>query len=346
MSAPFNYTTLIHTNNTNTNNNTPLSFNILYHGNCIDGWFSAYIVYSAIKLQHHNASIMMYPISPNLQHTWPPLHKLRASHVILTDVSLPFHVRNTWLQNHVLSVKCIDHHSTALDHWKGKEAANAIIDTQMCAALIAWKHFYPTLPVPLWLLQIDRIDRWDNPTYQDRCIREILNTIAHLPVQGKLDEALTLTELFFRHYDEPSLCDSLYAQGAAYLTAKDNNLIAILQRGNIIHITEQHCADWALPPLWLGKNVFVIDTTNITLDSTEAAYLTFHNIPTADVFINYRFKNIINHPENTHKNIVIYSARARSSSFDLTANNVFFGHPTSAGASRVITEQTCPFITL
>jgi hypothetical protein len=347
MSVAFNTTTPATTSATTTAPANPIapSFNILYHGNCIDGWFAAYIIYSALRQYNPNSSIMMYAISPNLQHTWTPLDKLKGSHVMLADVSIPFHIRNAWLSNGVLSVKCIDHHSTALDHWKGKEATNAIINTEQCAALIAWNQFYSNKPVPEWLLQVDRIDRWDNPTYEDRCLREVLNTIAHLPVQGKLNDAFMLTEHFFRHYDDPVQRAALYSQGAGYLAAKDNKLIELLQAGIIVNITQDLCMSWGLPGEWLGMNVFILNTTNIILDSTEAAYLAFQNIPSINVFVNYRFKNIINQEAGTHKTMVIYSARGRTGSgVDLTKDKVFFGHPTSAGASRTIGEQVCPFI--
>ena len=81
-----------------------------------------------------------------------------------------------------------------------------------------------------WLQHIDRIDRWDNPTYEDRCVREVLNIIAHKPVQKKVDEALALTEMFLVSMNTAEGVLGVIAQGKQILDQKDIALLAILQR--------------------------------------------------------------------------------------------------------------------
>ena len=260
------------------------AFTILYHGNCIDGWFSAYIAYSSLKNQ---GTVTMYPISPSQTNTWPKMADMKGTNIILLDVSVAEVHRNTWIAGGALSVNCIDHHASAIEHWP---VGACPINTESCAAIQTWMRFYPSLEIPFWLKHIDRIDRWDNPTYEDRCVREVLNEIAHKPVQKKQAEAFTMTELFLTNMSNPIGIMMVLAQGKQILDAKDASLMNILSTGQFHTFTQEYITGWALPQSWLGANVFIIDNTNITLDTTEAAHIVFHNYPQSNAFISYRKK--------------------------------------------------------
>ena len=303
------------------------NYTFLFHGNCIDGWFSAYIAHTAIQ-----GCINMYPISPSDINTWPSIHRMSGTHVLLLDVSVQKEYRDQWLKGGVLSVECIDHHATSIEHWP----ENCPINTESCAALQTWQRFYPTLEIPFWLHHIDRVDRWENPTYEDRCIREVLNAISHKPVQKKIEEAFTMTEQFLQTIGNPIGLSSIIEKGKAILQAKDAELLKILQNGAIHPFTYDYIEGWKLPQTWLNLNVFIIDNTGITLDTTEAAHLTFEEFPNVDVFINYRKK--YNKWPKMHS--YIYSARSRN--FDITLGTILKGHPNSAGAS--LTKGDIPIL--
>jgi hypothetical protein len=297
---------------------------ILFHGNCIDGWFSAFIAHSVLS---NIGTVEMYPISPSATHTWPDVSKMKGTNVLLLDVSVAESHRTKWLAEGVLSVSCIDHHASAIEHWP---TGVCPIDTRSCAALQTWCRFYPGIPIPPWLHHIDRVDRWDNPTYEDRCIREVLNVIAHKPVQKKMSEAFELTKKFFLDVSTAEGYAAVVAQGKTILDQKDLALLAILSRGGSFHlITQQYIDGWKLPLSWMGLTVFIIDNTNITLDTTEAAHLVFTHYPACNVFINYRKKLVMS--PGFEKETVLYSARSRG--FNLTEGTVLKGHPSAAGAS-------------
>lgn len=317
---------------------TVSKYTILYHGNCIDGWFSAYIAYSSLKMV---GTVAMYPISPNQQNTWPRTSEIAGSHVLLLDVSAAEAHRTAWTTGGVLSISCIDHHASAIEHWP---VGACPIDTSSCAAIQTWRTFMPTTPVPFWLQHIDRIDRWDNPTYEDRCVREVLNIIAHKPVQKKVDEALVLTEMFLVSMNTAEGVLGVIAQGKQILDQKDIALLAILQRGTFHTITAENTASWNLPASWLGAQVYIIDNTNITLDSTEAAHIVFLHYPTVAAFINYRKKTLYGRGSMAvEREMYTYSARSRG--FDLTTGTVLKGHCTSAGASLIKQEvAVLPFV--
>jgi len=316
------------------------SINILFHGNCIDGWFSAYIAHSFFKNDNNGNNgkkINLYPISPNQPNTWPNSSTLSSSNILLLDVSVPQLTREKWLKDGALIFVCIAHHISAIEHWP---IGACPINTQSCTAIQTWQKFYPGIDVPFWIHHIDRIDRWDNPTYEDRCVREVLNEIAHKPVQKKLVDAFALTDLFIMNMSTPVGVMMVLAQGKQILDKKDAELLGILNKGAIYTITLEHISMWNLPNSWLNIIVFTIDNTNITLDTTEAAHLLFHYYPQVQVFINYRMKAL----KGGQKCMIVYSARSRG--FDLTeGSSILRGHKTSAGASLISGEApVLPFL--
>jgi hypothetical protein len=326
----------------------PKGYSLLFHGNCIDGWFSAYIAHTALKA---TGPINMFPISPSQTNTWPKMAEMKGRHVLLLDVSVAESHRTAWLAGGALSVNCIDHHASAVEHWP---AAACPIDTTRCAAVQTWQRFYPGTEIPFWLHHIDRVDRWDNPTYEDRCVREVLNNIAHKPVQKKLAEAFTLTELFLANISNPVGMAMVMAQGKQILDGKDAALMATLSGGSFHTFTAEYIAGWGLPAHWLGANVFIIDNSNITLDTTEAAHLVFQHYPAVNVFINYRKKTVflkgrvaaegvMGEPDQV-KTMYVYSARSRG--FNLTeGGSILRGHPTAAGATLTVGEApVIPFL--
>ena len=316
---------------------TPCS--ILFHGNCIDGWFAAYILQASFRAANIDVR-NMFPISPNQLRTWPKLHALKGTRVYFVDVSVTPEIREKWLATGVLSINCIDHHQTALEHWTGT-TGQATIDTSQCAALLTWRIVNPEVPAPSWLLQIDRLDRWDNPTYEDRCLREMLNIISHLPVQGKLMEAMAMTEQFIVQYNGEG-ATLILQQGAALLAQKNIHLNTILQTGMVVLVDETVRTAWQLPTEWLGLYLFIINTTDIILDSTEASHMVFQSLPAVRVFINYRTKTS-NH-FGVPKTHIVYSARGKADGLDLTHGTIFAGHPNAAGASRTVGVETTPFM--
>jgi hypothetical protein len=179
-------------------------------------------------------------------------------------------------------------------------------------------------------------------------VREVLNEIAHKPVQKKTAEAFTLTQLFLANMSNPMGVMMTINQGKQILDQKDAALLGVLSKGTFHTFTAEYLAGWGLPASWLGANVFIIDNTRITLDTTEAAHIVFQHYPQVNVFINYRKKVLFGKgvpgtappPEKT---MYVYSARSRG--FNLTEGTIFKGHPTAAGASLIQGEAPLlPFL--
>jgi hypothetical protein len=315
-------------------------FIILFHGNCIDGWMSCFIAHSSLS---RHSSVRQYPIAPGLPSTWDLAAKVMYNtHVLLLDISVPQETRDMWLANGALSVKCIDHHASSIEHWSADACP---IHVESCAAIQTWHFFYPTMEMPFWLHHIDRVDRWDHPTEEDRCIREVLNEIAHKPVQRKFAEAFDMTREFIETMSTPEGFTTIIEKGREILRKKDVQLYPILGNGTIINMTPELQTLWNLPPSWATIKLFVIDNTNISFDSTEAAHQVFTYYPQMNVFINYRRKIYLEKSDMAVEKI-LYIYSARSHGFNLTeGNSIFKGHPTSAGASLTQGEVAIlPFI--
>lgn len=313
---------------------------ILFHGNCIDGWFSAYFAYNALR---HNGEIQLFPIAPSQPNTWPSAETMEGTDVWLLDVSVAEHFREEWLEAGARSVSCIDHHATAIEQWP---ADMCPIHTECCAALQTHQHFYPDTPIPEWLHSIDRIDRWVDVSYEDRCLREFLYVIARKPVQHLMGEAFQYTDRFiYCMTNHPETYEWYLSEGKKILTAKDVSLKKILkEKGTFLTIDDELQIKWDLPQSWNGIRAFIMDNSDVALDTTEASHLIFTEHTDVRVFINYRKKLFYTKgAQRVMKSMTVYSAR--SNGIDLTVGTVLRGHPSSAGASLVLGEAShFPFL--
>ena len=313
---------------------------ILFHGNCIDGWFSAYFAYHALASR---GEIQLFPIAPSQPNTWPSSEMMEGTDVWLLDVSVPQHFREEWLEAGARSVSCIDHHATAIEQWPSHACP---IHTECCAALQTHQHFYPDTPIPEWLHSIDRIDRWVDVSYEDRCLREFLYIIARKPVQRQMPMAFQETDQFiYCMTNHPETYEWYLSEGKRILTEKDTSLKRILQeKGTFLTIDDELQVKWDLPHSWNGLRVFIMDNSDVALDTTEASHLIFTENKDVRVFINYRKKLFYTKgPSKVMKSMTVYSAR--SNGLDLTVGTVLRGHPSSAGASLVQGEAVSfPFL--
>jgi hypothetical protein len=318
----------------------PATLHIVFHGNCIDGWLSAYIASGGVRELAARGfpypsidSIQLWAISPNQAWTWSRV-PVRGCHVLLLDVTLPEDHLKGW-EAAALSVYCIDHHASSLPQWAGREG-RGLQTAEHCATWLTWSLVYPEKPVPEWVALSERIDLWTDVTAEDRALREVLYPIAVLAVKGLYHEALARTDAFLNAYEDPAKRALQVEQGQKEVVKKSLALKATLEKQptHLLTVEMEHCSKWSLPSSWLGLKVFLLNGTGVGVDSTEAAQAIFELYPEVSVFISYRHKCYIDWKRIEHRSIV-YSARARDESpIDLTTGGVFAGHPHAAGGAR------------
>ncbi len=124
---------------------------ILFHGNCIDGFTSAFLAHMALTNQGVK-DIKMYPVAPTGAGL-PHPKEMVGRNILMVEVSFDQVKRASWMKVGALSIQCIDLHATSCSHWSAE--ANPI-HTESCAALQVFRHFFPQQEVPFWLHVIDR----------------------------------------------------------------------------------------------------------------------------------------------------------------------------------------------
>lgn len=303
------------------------NLSIIFRGNSADGWFSAFLT---AKFMKDRKPIAFFPIAANQPHTWPETKCLTNTEVLLLEVNVPEKIHERWIKAGAISVNWIDRYDSSFPQ------LSYVIDK--CVSKHVYSFLFAGLSVPTWLEIIDRISRWSHVTFEDRCIREMIDPLVHAPTHGKIQEALVETEQFFAALENPVACEALLIQGRIKLLQKDAELDKVLATGTLHTFQYDHIEKWGLSSNWLGANVFLLDNTDTIIDTTEAAHLVFLRYTGLHVFINFRRKLV------GGKESMIYSARSRN--FNLLENGgILKGHTTSAGATiRVDDAMVVPFL--
>ncbi len=301
-----------------------LTYSLVYRGNAIDGWIATFIAYTALKV---TSSVKFYPISAGREVTVKQLSSWSGSHVLLLDLSLS--------AESLARVSAVALSVETLDHRSEEEAS-------LCTSRLVWRKWYAEQVEPFWLGAVDRISRWDNPTLEDRCLREVLTQVSHIPPA----DAVRATEKLMTWMMTP-LCpefQSLMAQGHAKLSQKDSRLLTILEELGRTHVIQEADVNaWGLTAEWVGLTVFLLDNSDIIIDTNEAAAILFANKPEVTAFINYRKK--VRRDHKTFKLGLAYLYSARSHGFDLTTGDFFQGQKRSAGAQRfILADGVMPFV--
>lgn len=312
------------------------AYALVYRGNAIDGWMSAFIARTALKDQGHKTRL--YAISANRAVTENQVRAWKGTHVLLLDLSMDKESQEKMRNGGVLSVACVDHHETSAADWP--EGVDATVST----ALQVWRRWYGDQTAPFWLEAVNRISLWQQPLWEDRCLREVLTPVAHMP---PLD-ALRATEALMKWIAFPQSVEfqGLMAQGQQRLLLKDQELMAfLLEQGRTHVLQEKDVTAWGLCPEWDGLTCFVLENSDRIIDTNEAAHLVFTHVPHVQVFVNFRKK-----VRDLGKNGIplaglVYLYSARSVGFDLTTGGFFQGQKQSAGASVPVSEAA-PFVSL
>jgi hypothetical protein len=255
----------------------------------------------------------------------------KGSHVLALDMDTGAGMeknKQTLLDGGVLSVEVIS-------------ASSASGETSTVTEV--WRRWYGTSEWPFWLTSADRIIRWSAPTWEDRCLREILMPVTHM----RPADSLRATEAFMSWTMAPMEPEfqSIMAQSQARLMEKDYQLSQFLRQYGVVHeIRASDVEAWGLTSEWVGLRAFLLENTDTVLDTNEAAHLVFVHYPEVALFINYRKK--LRKDAVTGESGLVYVYSARSKAFDLTTGGFFQGRAGSAGAQVAVGQAVMPFVPL
>jgi oligoribonuclease NrnB/cAMP/cGMP phosphodiesterase (DHH superfamily) len=185
----------------------------LYH-NDMDGRCAAAVVRHALGQDVH-----LHPTDYGENLPWKTIEESRR--VVVVDFSLPLEDMLR-IQEHT-DLIWIDHHKTAITQLSSLEGVSGIRDVGEAACVLAWKYFFPDLPVPEAVLYIGDRDIWRFAYEQTKSFSEGLfqehthpandriwkplmegdqDLIQRLTERGKilLDARLRRLELTIRHH--------------------------------------------------------------------------------------------------------------------------------------------------
>lgn len=121
----------------------------IYHGNCIDGFTSAWVVRLAL-----GNTVTFYAGAYQ-----EPSPDVTGLDVILVDFSYKRPVLEQMVQR-AASVTILDHHKTAQADLTGLLGAQTVFDMEHSGAHITWRHYFPKDNPPPLLLHIEDRDLW------------------------------------------------------------------------------------------------------------------------------------------------------------------------------------------
>jgi oligoribonuclease NrnB/cAMP/cGMP phosphodiesterase (DHH superfamily) len=120
----------------------------IYHGNCADGFTSAWVVRKALGDIEFHAGVYQQP---------PP--DVKGKDVVLVDFSYKRPVLEQ-IRDAAKSVTILDHHKTAQADLEGLEGVESVFDMERSGAKITWDYYFPNDPAPPVLLHVEDRDLW------------------------------------------------------------------------------------------------------------------------------------------------------------------------------------------
>jgi hypothetical protein len=317
--------------------------NIITHGNCADGLGAAYLFWKAYSFDH---DVRVYPVAPAFDGTWPSVESVRGHMLVFLDVTCGS--RMAEYAAAASEMKIIDHHPSAEAH--RSLATAATIATDCCATRLAWSILHPGLPEPFWVTYVNQIDLWQDVNEQTLAFREMVTPIARTAVSHSPLIALEEMDRLVRRMEDPEQECAVYFEGTELykdkMIALETLLTTCPQFYGLIDAELQ--AKWSLPDSWLGKTLFVANTSkdfigSAVFDTTAMSQRVFELHPDATIFINYH-KVTWSYRGKPHCKYV-YHARARGD-VDLTNSDVLDGHALAAGGQYQPpkTDGVCPFV--
>lgn len=153
----------------------------IYHGNCADGFTSAWVVRKALgdDVQFHAGVYQNEP--PDVE----------GKDVLLVDFSYKRPVLEA-IRERAASVTILDHHKTAEADLRDLPGVTAVFDMNRAGARITWDYFFPNAKPPELLLHIEDRDLW---RFALRKTREIQASVFAYPYEFKVWDYLMSADL-------------------------------------------------------------------------------------------------------------------------------------------------------
>jgi oligoribonuclease NrnB/cAMP/cGMP phosphodiesterase (DHH superfamily) len=153
----------------------------IYHGNCADGFTSAWVVRQALgdDVDFH----------AGVYQNAPP--EVEGRDVVMVDFSYKRPVLEQ-MRDRAASVLILDHHKTAEADLRDLPGVVATFDMNRSGARITWDHYFPGKEPPTLLLHVEDRDLW---RFALRKTREIQASVFAYPYEFKVWDYLMSADL-------------------------------------------------------------------------------------------------------------------------------------------------------
>lgn len=153
----------------------------IYHGNCADGFTSAWVVRKALgeDVDFH----------PGVYSNEPP--DVEGRDVVMVDFSYKRPVLEG-IRDRAASVLILDHHKTAEADLRDLPGVVSTFDMNRSGARITWDHYFPGQEPPKLLLHVEDRDLW---RFALRKTREIQASVFAYPYEFKVWDFLMSADL-------------------------------------------------------------------------------------------------------------------------------------------------------
>lgn len=153
----------------------------IYHGNCADGFTSAWVVRKALgeDVQFHHA--VYGDAAPDVE----------GKDVLMVDFSYKRTVLEQ-MRDRAASVLILDHHKTAEADLKDLPGVQSVFDMNRSGAGITWDYFFPNQPRPQLLNHVEDRDLW---RFALRKTREIQASVFAYPYEFKVWDFLMAADM-------------------------------------------------------------------------------------------------------------------------------------------------------
>lgn len=331
---------------------------IMYRGNTIDGWLSAYLFFS----KYSNSRIVkLWAFDPHNHKTYPAATYAKNYDIYLVNGCIAIEYLEKWIDEYNICIcRYFDNHSDAVDyitliHRSNEKNGECVIEKNendvFCTSYwdkymsydintstfkLVYSYLYKDNKDNKdkkdlsWISAMDRIIMWKNLSIDEKAIHKLFHSISVEHNKSNVGDGLKMTRKIISKLfeEESSNKDEILEKYRKKIIEEQENICKLLDDNSsyngvtIKKLSKTHVNQFNLPDNWIGKNIFMMETANIFIDTTLAADIVFDkynknqnssnsnsngNGP-IDIFINYKIKCI----QQNNKNIqyLYYSCRA------------------------------------
>lgn len=217
---------------------------LIFHGNCVDGAFSAAVALRALKARGEGEPLLVPAAYQRSLENYVGVEQVRGAVVYVLDFSFP--------PDETFNLSCmvgehgkvivVDHHDRQIKKfsgWKVPPNVELVFDVEHSGAVLTWKRFYPAdEDVSAFLRYVEDYDLWQHRISDSKAVHAYLRSIETDPlVYVKLlddleDEGKMSIEGAYRHVGVETVA---VVEGRAILRANLQQAQVLASKPETVH---------------------------------------------------------------------------------------------------------------